>query len=274
MPALFGHFMRCGLVACVVLCPLLAEESSSRETAQAAFDVGIATLPRHFTGNTVDWVLRFGTLAPRTSLEPFADYVARRRAFRSEVFAFVLDKHELQYNRTNETMLVTIQPALTRVESKPGHFFNAIDVHRTRLSARSHAGPSQWTREQRPIASERNAVLSTKREWKQTQLVVADQPLAFALKMPRDRVRKTNAALRVAVVCMPDFEQFAPAGHPAMRDATGVEVQVDGSGQFPDETITYYIALRTTLLQVWLFNRSTGEVYGRYTPAGAIVPRD
>lgn len=269
---------------CVFCCFAAARDGgveSQPETAQAAFDAGTAKLTVPFRGNTVEWVLRFGTLAPRSGSETSSDYAARQRAFRSEVFAFVLDTHQSIYLRATETLTVRLYPATTRVGARSGPSCPAFDVHRTKLPPITRAGPTQWSREQRPIASERNPVLATTRVLKQTQIVTSEstldismQPLAFALKIPVARAKAVESNLRVALVCMPRFTQFAPAREASMPEATGIDLRVDGSGQFPDETITYFVALRCNLLQVWLFDRKTGEVYGRFTPQGVFVPRD
>jgi len=258
----------------VVFAVLLAAAARADETAEAAFDVGVAKLPARFEGNTVEWVLRFGTLAPRSASETNAQYAARRRAFRSEVFAFVLDRHQASYDRAAETLTVSVRPATQAGTSTPG-YYTVFDVHRKKLAVSSRAGPSKWSRNDRPVANERGAVLSTQRLWKQTQIVTNEGghdgsivPLVFRLRTQRNR------DLRVAFVCMPRFEQFEPAGDDTVPEATHVDLKLDGSFRLPDENATYFVALRCNLLQVWLFDFKTGAVFGRFTPQGAFVPRD
>ena len=91
--------------------------------------------------------------------------------------------------------------------------------------------------------------------------------------MPRNRAKSVRSNLRLALVCMPRLTQFESAKNVSLPEATGVDLDLDGNVQLPDERITYFVALRCNLLQVWLFDRRTGEVYGRYTPQGAFVPR-
>lgn len=256
------------------------EGARSRETEQEAFDTGIARLPVPFQGNTVDWVLRFGALAPRRRSETASDYAARRQSFRSEVFAFIPANHDSAYDRASETLTVTVRPAAARVTSKPGDYFTAFDIHRTKLPPITRAGPATWSKNDRPSASERGAVLSTKLAFVQTQIITSESavdvptPLVFVLKMSRDRAKPAQSNLRVALVCMPRLEQYEPAGDVAMPEATGVDRKIDRSGQSTDERTTFFVALRCNLLQVWLFDRTTGEVYGRFTPNGVFVPRE
>jgi len=277
-------FARTVALACVFCFFAGADQNGDQsrpETAQAAFDAGTARLTVPFRGNTVEWVLRFGTLAPKSGSETNADYAARQRAFRSEVFAFVLDTHHSGYDRATETLTVRLYPVTTRVGSTAGLSYPAFDVHRTKLPPITRAGPTQWSRNQRPIASERNPVLATTRVSKLAQIVIAEsaldvsmQPLTFSLEVAPDRAKAVKSNLRVVLVCMPRFAQFEPAREVAMPEATGVDRRVDGSAQLSDESVTYFVALRCNLLQVWLFDHRTGEVYGRFTPQGVFVPRD
>jgi len=256
-------------------------QSFPLETAQEAFDAGIDKMPVPFHGNTVDWVLRFGTLAPRRRSETASAYAARRQSFRSEVFAFIPGNHDFEYDRTSETLTVTVRPAFARVTSKPDYYFTAFDIHRTKLPSITRAGATTWSRNDRPSVSERGAVLSTKRVSIQTQIItnesqfnVSNPPLMFVLKMSRARAKLAKSNLTVALVCMPRLEQYEPAGDVEMPEATSVDRKIDHSGQSTDERTTFFVALRCNLLQVWLFDRVTGEVYGRFTPQGVFVPRE
>jgi hypothetical protein len=269
------------VAAAGLLCLLVPNTvARSHELAQAAFDVGTERMPVRFQGNTVEWVLRYGTLAPRNAFESDSDYAARRRAFRSEVFAFVPDHFEIRYDRAAEAIIVLVRPAITPVDPRGGDSLPAFDVRRTKLSVATHAGPPRWSRNDRPVAAERGAVLSTTRVWRQTQIVMNDgmfntfvQPLAFKLHVPRDRTAAVKSNLHVALICMPRLDQYELAGDAVMPEATGIEVKIDGASLFPDQSITYLLALKCTLLQVWLFDFRTGEVYGRFTPQGVHVPR-
>ncbi len=256
-------------------------EDRPPEMAQAAFDVGVTKLPAQFQGNTVDWVLRFGTLAPRTTFETNDEYAARRLKFRSEVFAFVPDRYELHSGPAGGPVVVTIHAGITRINSAPLHEMGAFDIHRTKVRVSSRAGPATWSRNDRPVASERGAVLAEQRLWKQTQIVVSEPgvefssaPLTFALPASPDSRKVKKGDLRVALICMPRLEQYGVARGAPIAEATGVQTTREGSFQLKDERTTVFVTLRVRLLQVWLFSRSTGEVYGRFTPQGAIVPRD
>lgn len=258
----------------VVFAVVLAAATRADATAQPSFDAGVAKLPAQFKGNTVEWVFRHATLAPRGASETDAEYAARRRAFRSEVFAFVLDRFESSYDRAAGTLTVTVRPSTHDGTSAAG-YYSIFDVHREKLSVSTRAGPTKWSRNDRPVANERGAVLATQRLWKQTQIVTNEgrydgslQPLVFRLKTQRPR------DLRVALVCMPRLEQFTPAGDATLPEATRVALKADGSFQMADENVTYFVALRCNLLQVWLFDFKTGEVFGRFTPQGVSVPRD
>ncbi|HEV7242084.1 MAG TPA: hypothetical protein VGQ36_22835 [Thermoanaerobaculia bacterium] len=270
---------RSHLVATFVLAGIasvLQAEDRPPEIAQAAFDVGVAKLPLKFQGNTVEWVLQFGTLAPQTAFETPDEYAARRQKFRSEVFAFVLDGDDVDSERAAESLVVTVLPSVSRIGAR---VISAFDVRRTKVAVSSRAGPAAWTRSARPIPAERGAVLATRRVWKQTQIVTSERTLEFSsrrltftLPMPRDRVGRSD--VRVAFVCMPRLDQYDVLRDAPVSPATGATSAFDGSYRFQDEETTVFVALRVRLLQVWLFNRSTGEVYGRFTPEGVFVPRD
>ena len=260
------------LAVALAICGVVTNAAVADETAQPAFDVGVSRLPVQFKGNTVEWVLRFATLAPRGASETDPEYTARRRAFRSEVFAFVVDRFESSYDRAGGMLTVTVRPATHG--GTPAGYYSVFDVHREKLSVSSRAGPSKWSRNDRPLPNERGAVLATQRLWKQTQIVTNEgrydgslQPLVFRLKTQRSR------DLRVAMVCMPRLDQFEPAGDATVPEATRVDLNADGSFQLADENVTYFVALRCNLLQVWLFDFKTGEVFGRFTPQGVFVPR-
>jgi len=255
-------------------------EDRPPETAQAAFDVGVAKLPARFQGNTVEWVLRFGSLAPRTAFETNDEYASRRRAFRSEVFAFVPDRYDLRSGPAGGPVVVTLHDSTTSINAPP-HDIGAFDIHRTKVRVRSRAGPATWSRNDRPVAAERGAVLAEQRVWKQTQIVVSEPgiefssaPLTFVLPASPDARRLQKGDLRVALICMPRLEQYGLVRDAPIAEATGVQTTREGSFQLEDERTTAFVALRVRLLQVWLFSHSTGEVYARFTPQGAIVPRD
>ena len=263
--------LRCAVA--LAICWIVTDAAVADATSQPSFDVGVAKLPVQFKGNTVEWVLRYPTLAPRGASETNSEYAARRRAFRSEVFAFVIDRFESDYDRAAGMLTVTVRPA-TRDGTSAAGYYSIFDVHREKLSVSTRAGPTKWSRNDRPVANERGAVLSAQRQWKQTQIVTNEgrydgslQPLVFRLKTQRSR------DLRVALVCMPRLEQFAPAGDETVPEATRVDLKADGSFQQADENVTYFVALRCNLLQVWLFDFKTGEVFGRFTPQGVFVPR-
>lgn len=250
------------------------------EMAQSAFDVGVSKLPAQFQGNTVDWVLRFGTLAPRTAFETNDEYVARRRKFRSEVFAFVPDRYDLDSMPAAGSVVVTVRPEVTHVKDPP-YDISAFAIHRTKVRISSRAGPAEWSKSDRPVASERGAVLVEQRVWKQTQIVISERgvefsnaPLTFTLPASPDSRKVKKKDLRVALICMPRLEQYGLAREAPIAEATGVRTTREGSYELKNESTTAYVTLRVRLLQVWLFSRSTGEVYGRFTPQGAIVPRD
>src|SRR5687768_920207 len=97
-----------------------SSKRTASEVAQTAFDVGAAKMPARFRGNTVEWVLRYGTLAPRNGFETNSEYTARRMAFRSEVFAFVIDRYDLSYDRAAETATVLVRPVTTRFSAHGG----------------------------------------------------------------------------------------------------------------------------------------------------------
>jgi hypothetical protein len=268
------------VLAAIALGSVNAEDPPP-EMAQAAFDVGVMRLPAQFQGNTVEWVLRFGTLAPRGTFETADEYAARRRKFRSEVFAFVPERYDLDLKPAAGSVVVTVYPGVTRIGAGPDYHISAFDIHRTKLRVSSRAGPAKWSRNDRPIASERGAVLAEQRVWKQTQIVVSEPgvefssaPLTFALPASPDSRKVKKGDLRVALVCMPRLEQYDRARDAPIAEATGVDRTREGSYQLQDERTTVFVALRVRLLQVWMFSRSTGQVYGRFTPQGAFVPRD
>lgn len=248
---------------------------ASREAAEASFDVGVSKVPARFRGNSIEWILRFGTLAPRSASESVSAYTTRRRAFRSEVFALVPDRYDSSYDRGAETLTVTVRPTTTQTGVPASGYYTIYDIHREKLAVSTQAGPSKWSRNDRPVAAERGAVLATRRIWKQTQIVTNEgrydgslQPLVLKAKLPRKRV----ADARILLVCMPRLDQYESAGDPAIPEATGADFQADGSAQFSDHNVTYFVALRCNLLQVWLFDFTTGEIWGRFTPQGVFVP--
>jgi hypothetical protein len=163
---------------------------------------------------------------------------------------------------------------------EPGAYGATFNISRTKLPPSSRAGPERSSPAIRsdsriPRPFERGAVTVTKRTWKQTQIVVTESaasfkvaylPLVFAVKMPPDRAKRAKSSLRVAFVCIPAVEQYQPLGDPSVPEATAYEFTEDRPGEFSDQKVTYYTTLRAELIQVWLFDQSTGEVYGRYTP--------
>ena len=263
-----------------LICLAIVVAAEAVAQTEPVFDVGVERLPARFQGNSVEWVLHFGTLQRKTLIETDADYAARRAAFRSKVFAFVPEQYEIQYSSTSETIHATLDPAATRVDSLPSHFFTAFDIRRVKLPPSSRAGRSKLTRSDRPYAAERGVVLSTMRAVKKLQIITEERTLGTSapsisvlLKMAPGRAKAAKSGMRIALVCMPRLEQYAPTSGAAVSEATGVEVKHERVAQATDDTITYFVALRCNLLQVWLFDFATGEVYGRYTPQGVLVPR-
>jgi hypothetical protein len=217
--------------------------------AQAAFDVTREQLPVPFEGNSVAWVLRYGT--------------------RTETFAFVLEERRYAYDRATGTATVSIDSTVT---FEKGAMLRAYDVARTKLPPSTRAGPRRESLTTRPGVFDRGPLTVTKRVYRQTQIVAPDVTSAsvFTVKIPAARAKHAKASLRVALICVPAAEQYASLGDPTVPEATGGDV-VSGAGvrDFTDEQVTYYVALRADVTQVWLFDRATGEVYGRYAPSGA-----
>jgi hypothetical protein len=258
--------------------------------AESAFDVGAKVLPISFQGNTVAWVVRHGTLAPRRT-ETNAEYDARRRSFHSETFAFVLDRQPYTYDRLSETATIRIYPAFPGFHNGHASDFAAFNIKRLKRSPTSRAGPARPTsgltdrdrasRGAQASAFEAGAVTAIKRSRIQTQVIVTESsasfkpsyaPLVFTAKVPLARAKNAKSNLRVVFVCVPAEEQYGPIGDPDVPEATGRDSGRGGVSDFSDEEITYYIGLRAALIQVWLFDQSTGEVYGRYTPSSEPVP--
>jgi hypothetical protein len=253
---------------------------------ESAFDPSLKELPVHFEGNTMGWVLRYGTLAPKSGMETSREFEERRRSFRAETYAFVLDQYQFSYDRATETATVKIPTYFPRMAKEPGAYGATFNISRTKLPPTSRAGPERSSPVIRsdprrvPQPFERGAVTVTKRTWKQTQIVatespasfkVAYLPLVFAVKMPPDLARRAKSSLRVAFVCIPAMEQYQPIGDPSVPEATDYEFTEGRPGQFSDQQVTYSITLRAELIQVWLFDQSTGEVYGRFTPPAVLA---
>jgi hypothetical protein len=89
----------------------------------------------------------------------------------------------------------------------------------------------------------------------------------ISFKLPRDRARLVKPNLRIAFICSPKPEQFEPATPSDVKGATGYDIS-EATIDSPTESWTYYVALRADLRQIWAFDRSTGQVYGRFLPNG------
>jgi hypothetical protein len=69
------------------------------------------------------------------------------------------------------------------------------------------------------------------------------------------------------LICLPKTEQYASEKLAPVEGATGYR-HTEPTIDEPDEMWWYYVSLRVDLLQVWIFDRATGEVYGRFLPTG------
>jgi hypothetical protein len=251
--------------------------SKSATNAQVAaakpetpFDDTIAKLPPAFAGNTVEWVLKNRTIPPKGEFETTAEYNERLEKFQSELYIFVPNEPEsFDYDADAETFSAKIYPSVTDVHSRIGWYFRPFDVHRTTLSESTYVGSNAFGAK----------ALVTKTKSKVTQVVVSEtedilrhsfDSINISFKLPRDRARSVKPNLRLAFICSPKAEQFEPATPSDAKGATGYDIS-EATLDSPTERWTYYVALRAELRQIWVFDRSTGEVFGRFFPNGTQI---
>jgi hypothetical protein len=237
---------------------------------ETPFDDTVAKFPPAFGGNTVEWVLKHRTIPPKGEFETTAEYNQRLEKFQSELYVFVPDEPEnFEYDADAETFSAKIYPDITNVHSRIGWYFRPFDIHQTKLSESTYVGSNAFGAE----------ALVTKTKSKVTQLVVSEtedilrysfDSIDISFKLPRDRARSVKPNLRVAFICSPKPEQFAPATPSDVNGATGYDIS-EATIDSPTERWTYYVALRAELRQIWVFDRSTGEVFGRFLPNGTQI---
>lgn len=109
------------------------------------------------------------------------------------------------------------------------------------------------------------------RQWKQTQIVTSEAgsgySLAVQFRRAPDQAKLDKSRLGIAFVCATSPVQLPTVYDAAVPEATGV----DTVGMPGNQQRTYYVALRAELLQIWIFDRPTGDVYGRFTPNGVLI---
>lgn len=231
------------------------------------FDDTVAKLPAAFAGNTVEWVLKNRTIPAKGEFETSAEYNQRLEKFKSELYAFVPNEPEnFDYDADTETFAAEIYPGITDVHSRSGWYFRPFDVHRTKLSEATYVGSNAFGAK----------ALVTKTKSKLTQVVISEtedilhhsfDSIDISFKLPRDTARSVKPNLRIAFICSPKPEQFEPATPSDVKGATGYAIS-DATIDSPTESWTYYVALRADLRQIWVFDRSTGQVLGRFLPDG------
>jgi len=237
---------------------------------ETSFDDTVARLPPAFTGNTVEWVLKNRTIPPKGEFETSAEYNQRLETFQSELYAFVpTELPNFEYNADTETFTAKIYPGVTEVQSRIGWYFRPFGVHRTKLSESTYVGSNAYGAK----------ALVTKAKWKLTQVVVEEtedilqhsfDSIDISFKIARDRARLAKSDLRILLLCSPKPEQFEPAAPVDVTGATGYDIS-KATIDSPTEQWIYYVALRADLRQIWVFDRSSGQVYGRFFPSGAQI---
>jgi hypothetical protein len=273
------HFSGVALLALVLLLAVRAGAGNERAkavrpwTTQSTFDVTRKVLPVPFEGNTIEWVVQYGTVTPKSEFETSAAYDARRQWYRPETYAFVLDEQPAVYDRATETLTVRMYPVLVLVRGAQS-LVTGFNIRRTKLPPSSRSGPDRSSRTIRPGVFDRSPVTSIKRTSIQTQITLAAsaesfpdayEPLVLKVTLSAERAKRAQSNLQVAFVCIPAEEQHPRIGDTSVPEATGREEDQNRRGDFADETIRYSVALRAHLIQVWLFDRTTGEVFARHT---------
>ena len=241
--------------------------NAPKAAAEKPFDLTLVKLPVPFSGNSVEWVLKRHGIAPKGEFETTAEYEDRVKAFQAQTYAFVRTEPEaFVYDADSETFTTRIYSGSTDVHSKIGWYFRAFDIHEKKLSESSYVGSNAFGAK----------ALVTKTKWKRTQIVTDDtedilalnrDPIDLSLNVPRDRARAVKPNLRVALICSPRLDQFSPDPDSGVTGATGYDIY-EATIDNPSERWIYYTALRVDLLQIWVFDRATGEVYGRFSPQG------
>lgn len=242
--------------------PKRVSQNASRATTDGqlrTLDAKIKKSPANFSGTSIQAAFRKFYVRPKGEFEATSQYEARIKQLPWGIYAFVVPTRftDIAYDADGEMLSVVpmaVSPAIGFDRSSDAGIELARENERTRKYAASNAlGAS--------IVVEEYAYSSF------SLITDVDSLPVLTYAIPRSRAAALKDQVRVLAVVGLDENSFIGPSHEVLKDSTGFR-HTKPTFDDPTEVTISDHSLRAQVLELWLFNRSTGEVLGRFDTTG------
>lgn len=245
------------IVAILLLAPVVG----------AQFDPAAKSLPPRFAGADFPALYRRLAIAPKDEFETTQQYESRAKQVATGVSAFRVPDPSIAYNADDARFTITIYKSTLRTRRAIDIDHELLVVHEKSEKTGRYVGSNAFGVE---MAVEK----VTQRKWGLLLDSRSHKPIRLTLSISPERARMLKSRLAVLLLCNvgPQSIPERMTGEKAadLREATGFNIS-GATINAPIDLKTYYYAIRADLLGFWIFDTQTGEVLGRYTPAGLLA---
>jgi len=219
------------------------------------FDTSASKLPVRYRGHSFRKIYETVVLVPpKGEFETTAEFEQRSRRTLDGLHALVLQDVKSTYNADEEVMAVQVEttefhPGLG-VEREAGYVVEARKVSERKYPASNAFGAS---------------VIVTETSFETSGIIPKPGPLSggatFQINVPRADAQRLKPDLRALAVVRIGDEQQPPFGKGEANGFRFAEAKIDS----PSEVNVMEFLLRAEVADLWVFNRSTGQVLAKHS---------
>jgi hypothetical protein len=245
----------------VLLTPGLGADSESKKATTpppSKFDPSASTVPPGFKGAKLEALFKRYAIV-RGEFETKDEFEKRKTHLGSGIYAFQIQNTQPSYDVDSETMRLSIfadqLSTVSRGGIDRGWIIRTVSIAKGKYVGSTVGGGT------RVVDSAVRLVYA---------ISEANSPGYFDVTIPMDRRRAASVKpnLRLLVIC-----ELGPSSVPESLDefgATGRE-QVEPTFHDPRDVLILQHVLTARVLAFWIYDERSGEVIGRYSPAGYAI---